>query len=215
MSVGSIDALTSQRQTADAQGPSATQVAAARKVAQQFEAIFLRKLMSGLEKSGSLGGSSTGSQVYGSMMVGALADSAAKGGGLGLADLVMKSLLPQLSAPAHGAAAAASSSVPVSSAAASSSAAVSSAAVSSAAVPASPAGPGSGVLSSALTHAPPLAASSTPAAPLAATPPYRIGAAMLGSAMGSGIGPAGGSGAAVLQNQNASGFDDPMGDIVP
>ncbi|HVZ35558.1 MAG TPA: rod-binding protein [Polyangiaceae bacterium] len=210
MSVGSIDALTSQRQTADGQGPSATEVAAARKVAQQFEAIFLRKLMSGLEKSGGLGGSSTGSQVYGSMMVGALADSAAKSGGLGLADLVMKSLVPQLSAPARGAHSAV---------------------------------PGSGVLPSHLAKTAAPGGTSAPAAPLAATPPYRIGAATPGSgpgapmgaasgsaigaasgsavgpasesASGSAIGAASGSSAAVSPDRNASLFDDPMRGVVP
>jgi Rod binding domain-containing protein len=64
----------------------------------------LRKLMSGLEKSGSLGGKpSTGSQIYGSMMVGAFADKAAEGGGLGLAALVLRSLLPTTAGAGAGA----------------------------------------------------------------------------------------------------------------
>ena len=79
------------------------QVAAARKVAQQFEAIFLRQLMGTLEKSSGFGGSSTGSGVYKSMMVGALADSTAEGGGIGLADVIFKAMMPQ--AAAGGAAA--------------------------------------------------------------------------------------------------------------
>jgi Rod binding domain-containing protein len=122
MKIAPIDALTNGRQTADARAlssgqaaptdaasdstgvTSAASTAAARKVAEQFEAIFLRKLMSGLEKSGSLSGTpSTGSQIYGSMMVGAFADKASEGGGLGLASLVLKSLLPQApSASASG-----------------------------------------------------------------------------------------------------------------
>lgn len=124
MSLSPIDALTKGRQTTDAlpvsTGPAASadaaanstgvtsdaSTAAARKVAEQFEAIFLRKLMSGLEKSGSLGGKpSTGSQIYGSMMVGAFADKAAEGGGLGLAALVLKSLLPTTAAAGAGASA--------------------------------------------------------------------------------------------------------------
>jgi flagellar protein FlgJ len=89
-----VDGVKANAGTSDA-APSDASTAAARKVAEQFEAIFLRKLMSGLEKSGSLGGTpSTGSQIYGSMMVGAFADKAAEGGGLGLAALVLKSLLP-------------------------------------------------------------------------------------------------------------------------
>jgi flagellar protein FlgJ len=113
MTLSPIDALTNRRQTTDARassaGPAApaavtsssigvtspAATAAARKVAEQFEAIFLRKLMSGLEKSGSLSGApSTSSQIYGSMMVGAFADKASEGGGLGLAALVLRSLVP-------------------------------------------------------------------------------------------------------------------------
>jgi flagellar protein FlgJ len=74
------------------------QVAAAHKVAQQFEAIFLRQLMGTLEKSKGFGGSSTGSGVYKSMMVGALADSTAEGGGIGLADVIFKAMMPQAAA---------------------------------------------------------------------------------------------------------------------
>jgi Rod binding domain-containing protein len=64
--------------------------------ARQFEAIFLRQLLSGLEKAGELGGGAvtSGSGIYGSMMVGALAESAASGGGIGLSELVLRALTP-------------------------------------------------------------------------------------------------------------------------
>ena len=80
-------------------------MAAQRKVAQQFEAIFLRKLLGGMEKSGGIGGSSSaGAGVFKSMMVGALADGAADGGGIGLAEVVLKSMLANTPAqPAHAA----------------------------------------------------------------------------------------------------------------
>lgn len=95
MKLPAIGNLTPPHQASDA---DEQQVAAARKVAQQFEAIFLRQLMGTLEKSGGFGGSSTGAGVYKSMMVGALADSTAEGGGIGLADVVFKAMMPQAAA---------------------------------------------------------------------------------------------------------------------
>jgi flagellar protein FlgJ len=84
------------------------------KAAQEFEAVFIRQLLKPLEKAGQLGKAgpvSSGSDVYGSMMVGAVADSAASGGGIGLAEMVLKALTdsgkaaPQAEAapPANGA----------------------------------------------------------------------------------------------------------------
>jgi flagellar protein FlgJ len=110
MTLGPIAGLTPHRQEPDAEASS---VAAQRKVAQQFEAIFLRKLLSGMEKSSGLGGSSTaGAGVFKSMMVGALADGAADGGGIGLAEVVLKSMLANSSAqPAHAASPATSTGV--------------------------------------------------------------------------------------------------------
>lgn len=64
-----------------------------RKVARDFEAIFLRKLLSSMEKTGGVGGSGSGGQVYRSMMVGALADSAAESGGIGLSDMILEAML--------------------------------------------------------------------------------------------------------------------------
>lgn len=73
------------------------------KAAKDFEAIFLRTLLSSLEKTTSVSGGgklNTGQSTYGSMVVGALADNISGSGGIGLADIVAKSLtahIPQAS----------------------------------------------------------------------------------------------------------------------
>jgi flagellar protein FlgJ len=90
MTLSPIQALTPSQQKPDA---SATATAEQRQVAQQFEAIFMRQLLGSMEKSGGLGGDTTGAGVYRSMMVGALADSAASGGGIGLAEIVLKAMV--------------------------------------------------------------------------------------------------------------------------
>lgn len=65
------------------------------KAARDFEAIFIRQLLSPLEKSSGLtGGESSGGSVFRSMMVGALADGAAEGGGIGMSELILKAMLP-------------------------------------------------------------------------------------------------------------------------
>jgi Rod binding domain-containing protein len=67
----------------------------ARQAAQDFEAIFVRQLLQPLEKAKSLSGKSDpGGQIYGSMMVGALADTATRGAGFGLADIIAAALTP-------------------------------------------------------------------------------------------------------------------------
>jgi peptidoglycan hydrolase FlgJ len=92
MSIASIGSLTAGQQKADTVEPTAEQ----RKAARDFEAIFLRQMLSGLEKSSGLAGSgkSSGAEIFGSMMVGALADTAAEGGGIGLSELILKAMLP-------------------------------------------------------------------------------------------------------------------------
>lgn len=61
--------------------------------ARQFEAIFVRKLLSALEKSPSLTGKSqAGSGIYGSMITSSLAEQATQGDGLGLSALVLEAL---------------------------------------------------------------------------------------------------------------------------
>lgn len=79
--------------------PTAEQVKAAR----DFEAIFMRQLLSGLEKAQGLGGGSSGGDVYRSMMVSALADSAAEGGGIGLSELILRAMMPPPGPVASGA----------------------------------------------------------------------------------------------------------------
>jgi len=79
------------------------------KAAKDFEAIFLRTLLSSLEKTTSMSGGgklTTGQSAYGSMVVGAMADKISKSGGIGLADIVARSLsahqpspLPQTKPP--------------------------------------------------------------------------------------------------------------------
>jgi Rod binding domain-containing protein len=91
MTPTSIGPLTLAQQTADAQVTTPEQV----KAAKEFEAIFIRQLLSSLEKSDGLsGGESSGGAVFRSMMVGALADTAAEGGGIGLRDLITRAMLP-------------------------------------------------------------------------------------------------------------------------
>jgi flagellar protein FlgJ len=92
MNISSIGSLTAGQQKADAVEPTPEQ----RKAARDFEAIFLRQLLSGLEKGSGLAGSgkSSGAEIFGSMMVGALADTAAEGGGIGLSELILKAMLP-------------------------------------------------------------------------------------------------------------------------
>lgn len=73
------------------------------KAAKDFEAIFLRTLLSSLEKTTAVssgGKLNTGQSTYGSMVVGALADRISGSGGIGLAEVVAKSLLPHAGAPA-------------------------------------------------------------------------------------------------------------------
>jgi flagellar protein FlgJ len=77
----------------------------AMQAAKEFEAIFLRTLLSSMEKTTSINGGgklNTGQSTYGSMAVGALADSVSKSGGIGLADIVAKSLSTHLPHAAAG-----------------------------------------------------------------------------------------------------------------
>ena len=69
---------------------------AQKEAAQKFESIFLRQMLSSLEKTNKMGQSSgkgDGSGgIYGSMMVGSLADSISQSGGIGLADVILRAL---------------------------------------------------------------------------------------------------------------------------
>jgi Rod binding domain-containing protein len=71
------------------------------RLAKEFEQIFIRKMLSSLEKSGQsqTGGSpSAGGSAYGSMVVSALAEAVSKGGGVGLAEVIAKAASQPLAA---------------------------------------------------------------------------------------------------------------------
>jgi len=103
MTLTSIGGLTPSQQNADAKVQGTPEQ---HKVARDFEAIFMRKLLSSMEKTGGMAGAGGGSGagVYRSMMVGALADSAAEGGGIGLADLILQAMLRSQGEPPPAAA---------------------------------------------------------------------------------------------------------------
>ena len=94
------------------------------KAAKEFESIFVRQMLKGLEKTTAAGAGTTasaGEKTYGSMIVDTLSDSISKAGGLGLADVIAQSMAmsnPALRAAANagasksGSAAAASPLVP-------------------------------------------------------------------------------------------------------
>ncbi len=68
------------------------------KASREFEQIFLRKMLSSLEKAGRAKGDgavSAGGDVYSSMVVGAIADAVSSAGGIGLADLIVRSTTPK------------------------------------------------------------------------------------------------------------------------
>jgi flagellar protein FlgJ len=74
--------------------PSKGPTAAEKKAAQEFEAIFLRKMLSCMEKSTKVEGStlSSSADAYSSMIVGALADAVAASGGIGLGQSLLHSI---------------------------------------------------------------------------------------------------------------------------
>jgi Rod binding domain-containing protein len=77
--------------------------------AKQFEAVFLRVVMSSLEKAANVGGPTSlnaGQSTYGSMIVDAMSDSISRAGGTGLADELVRSLEPRVNRAAQSAQAA-------------------------------------------------------------------------------------------------------------
>ena len=67
--------------------------------AREFEGVFLRVVMSSLEKAANVGGPSSlsaGQSQYGSMIVDAMSDSISKSGGIGLADELVRDLEPRI-----------------------------------------------------------------------------------------------------------------------
>jgi Rod binding domain-containing protein len=78
------------------------------RLAREFEQIFIRKMLSSLEKSGrSMAGASASSSgdAYGSMVVSALAEAVSKGGGVGLAEVIARAASQQVEKPAASSAA--------------------------------------------------------------------------------------------------------------
>src|SRR6187551_588790 len=66
------------------------------KAAKDFESIFVRQMLKSLEKTTAAGGNAkptAGQSTYGSMIVDTLSESISKGGGLGLADVVARSMM--------------------------------------------------------------------------------------------------------------------------
>jgi len=66
------------------------------KAAKEFESIFVRQMLKSLEKTTAAGGNAkptAGQSTYGSMIVDTLSDSISKAGGLGLADVVARSMM--------------------------------------------------------------------------------------------------------------------------
>jgi len=96
-------AISSTIQGAAASAPKpGTPSAETLKAAREFEQIFLRKMLSSLEKSGraASGSSSTGSEVYSSMVVNSLAESISSAGGIGLADVIARAMTQPTAPPA-------------------------------------------------------------------------------------------------------------------
>lgn len=66
------------------------------KAAKDFESIFVRQMLKSVEKTTAAGcgaPAAAGQSTYGSMIVDTLSDSISQGGGLGLADVIAKSML--------------------------------------------------------------------------------------------------------------------------
>jgi peptidoglycan hydrolase FlgJ len=93
ITIGSLTPAQQKPDVSAASEPSAEH----KKAAREFEAIFIRQLLSSLEKSSGLsGGESSGGSVFRSMMVSALADTASEGGGIGLSELISRAMMPPL-----------------------------------------------------------------------------------------------------------------------
>jgi peptidoglycan hydrolase FlgJ len=79
------------------------------KAAKDFESIFVRQMLKSVEKTTAAGmgtQAAAGQSTYGSMVVDTLSDSISKGGGLGLADVIAKSMMaahPGLKSPSAAA----------------------------------------------------------------------------------------------------------------
>jgi peptidoglycan hydrolase FlgJ len=66
------------------------------KAAKDFESIFVRQMLKSLEKTTAAWGNAkatAGQSTYGSMIVDSLSESISQGGGLGLADMLARSMM--------------------------------------------------------------------------------------------------------------------------
>jgi peptidoglycan hydrolase FlgJ len=75
-----------------AKGSAAAPLSKEAKVAQEFESIFLRKMLAGLQKTTSMSGHAPGADMYGQMITDAFADSMTQAGGIGLAQSIEANL---------------------------------------------------------------------------------------------------------------------------
>ena len=88
--VGSTQAATAPVKAPEAPDPNLL------KAAKDFESIFVRQMLKSLEKTTAAGGNAkatAGQSTYGSMIVDSLSESISKGGGLGLADMLARSMM--------------------------------------------------------------------------------------------------------------------------
>jgi Rod binding domain-containing protein len=89
------------------------------KAAKDFESIFVRQMLKSVQKTTAAGmgtQAAAGQSTYGSMIVDTLSDSISKGGGLGLADVIAKSMMashPGLRSPSAAAGSAKASASPL------------------------------------------------------------------------------------------------------
>ncbi|HEY5957025.1 MAG TPA: hypothetical protein VIV60_10750 [Polyangiaceae bacterium] len=80
--------------------------------AQDFEAVFLRQMLSALERTtkvGDKGPNVPGQQAYGSMIVDTVANAIAQSGGIGLSQVLAKALTARVAATEEGTTAASAS----------------------------------------------------------------------------------------------------------
>jgi flagellar protein FlgJ len=101
--IGAVGSVTTSA-TQAASGPSKAEAPdpSVLKAAKEFESIFVRQMLKSLEKTTAAGGNAkptAGQSTYGSMIVDSLSDSIEKGGGLGLADVVARSMMAAHGAP--------------------------------------------------------------------------------------------------------------------
>lgn len=96
-----VEALLTPQVSQEKSTLSAADAHRLKEAAKQFEAVFLRHMLSPLEKTAQVGGSTptaAGQSAYGSMIVEALSDAIANAGGIGLAATLTRELEGQLEA---------------------------------------------------------------------------------------------------------------------